>query len=60
LDLNAAYRLRKQLALFVSARNLSNAPEVTLDYGAQTPAYARKTGTLDYGAQFMAGIKGTF
>ncbi|MSU51452.1 MAG: hypothetical protein EXS37_20590 [Opitutus sp.] len=60
LDVNVVYRFRKQVELFVHARNLFNAPSVDLAYGSQTPAYARQWGHREYGAQFTAGIKGTF
>jgi TonB-dependent receptor len=60
MDVNLVYRLKKQVEVFLHARNLFNAPSVTLAYGAQTPAYARQWSTAEYGAQFTAGIKGAF
>jgi iron complex outermembrane receptor protein len=60
LDLNADYRFRKQLAFFVSVRNVFNLDRLQYGYGAQTPEYARQNFTREYGAQYTAGIKGMF
>ncbi len=60
LDLNADYRFRKQLAFFISVRNVFNLDRRRFAYGPQTPEYARQNFTREYGTQYTAGIKGAF
>ncbi|MSU51159.1 MAG: hypothetical protein EXS37_19070 [Opitutus sp.] len=60
LDLNVDYQFGKRMSLFVNARNLFDARNVLLRYGAETPGYAKIFQSADYGAQLSAGIKGTF
>ena len=60
LDLNLDYEFRKQLAFFVSARNVFNLPRRQYSYGSQTPEYAKQNVIREYGTQYTAGIKGTF
>ena len=60
LDLNMDYRFRKQLAFFVSARNVFNVKRLQYTYGSQTPEYAKRNFIREYGTQYTAGIKGTF
>jgi len=60
LDLNAEYRLRKDLSFFVNARNITNVPYVMEYHAETTPAYARANSTQGYGVQWAVGIKGTF
>ena len=60
LDVNLDWRLSPRLALFVNARNaLGNDPEA-YRYGSETPEYAKQFRIQQHGAQFMAGVKGTF
>ncbi|MBI4624536.1 MAG: TonB-dependent receptor [Verrucomicrobia bacterium] len=60
LDLNADYRFKKQLAFFISARNVFNLDRLRFGYGSLTPDYAKQNFTREYGTQYTAGIKGTF
>ncbi len=60
LDVNAEYRLRKAVALFVNARNLTNEPYVLQYHAEGTPSYARQYNTQNFGVQFALGLKGSF
>ncbi len=60
LDLNIDYRFRRNMSLYVNARNFFNVPVQTLRYGSQTPDYAKVGQTKDYGAIFTIGLKGTY
>jgi TonB-dependent receptor len=60
LDLSAEYRLRKGIALYATARNLTNEAQNEQRYSAGTPYYARNFGTTDTGAFFTVGVKGEF
>jgi TonB-dependent receptor len=60
LDLNVDYQFRKQLAFFVSVRNVFNLDRLRYAYGPETPDYARQNFTREYGTQYTFGIKGTF
>jgi outer membrane receptor protein involved in Fe transport len=60
LDLNLDYQFGKRLSFFVNARNVFDVRNVSLNYGSQTPGYARISRSAEYGVQLGAGIKGTF
>jgi iron complex outermembrane recepter protein len=60
LDLNADYRIGPNLSLFANARNVFNARPSQLIYGAQTPVYARKNVTQEFGVGFSVGVRGSF
>ena len=60
LDLNLDYQFGKRLSLFLNARNVLDARNVSLRYGSQTPDYAKVLTSAEYGVQLGAGIKGTF
>lgn len=60
LDLNLDYQFGKRLSFFVNGRNVLDARNVTLRYGAQTPDYAKVLTSAEYGVQLGMGIKGTF
>lgn len=60
LDVNFEYRLTQRFALFANIRNLTNVPWRQDAYGASTPNYARGTRWVQYGANALAGIKGSF
>jgi TonB-dependent receptor len=60
LDLNAEYRLTRNLALFGNLRNLTDEPEDFERWGPQTPAYARFRQSDRYGALWIFGIRGNF
>ena len=60
LDVNAEWRATKHVAVFANIRNLTDVAwreEIT---GPTTPAYARGTNWIQYGAQGVFGIKGAF
>lgn len=60
LDVNFEFRLTARFALFANVRNLTNVPWRQDAYGAVTPDYARGTRWVQYGANAVAGIKGSF
>lgn len=60
LDVSVDWQLRRNLALFVSARNVFNVPAEAMRYGSLTPAYARMFMVSEFGAQITAGLKGSF
>jgi iron complex outermembrane recepter protein len=61
LDLDAAYVLSRRLTLALTITNVTNVPAVIwLEYGSQTPAYARHAVVFDAGAQYSLGLKATF
>jgi outer membrane receptor protein involved in Fe transport len=60
LDLNLEYQFRRRMSLFLYARNLFDARNVSLRKGSQTAGYATIYQSADYGAQLSAGIKGSF
>lgn len=60
LDVNAEYRLRKNLSVFANARNITNEPYVLEYHADTTPAYARRYNTQDFGVQYSIGVKGSF
>ena len=58
LDVSAEYRLHKRIAIFATARNLTNEVQNEQRYNADTPYYARNYGVTDTGAFFTLGVKG--
>ena len=60
VDLNAEWQFRRKIAVFLSAQNVFNAPEVLLRYGPDTPGYARRYQVTTYGTQLNAGVRGSF
>jgi TonB-dependent receptor len=60
LDLNIGYKIKKEMSLFISARNVFNLDRLQFGYGSQTPEYAKQNFTREYGTQYTAGIKGAF
>ncbi len=59
IDVSGEYYLRPSLGLFVSVRNLNNAPEDQKIYGPRTPEYARFRAREAYQPLWTVGIKGT-
>ena len=60
LDFNVDYQLRKNMSLYLNARNFFNISVDTLRYGSQTPDYAKMGQIKNYGAIFTVGLKGSF
>jgi outer membrane receptor protein involved in Fe transport len=60
LDVNAEYRLRKNLSVFLNARNVTNEPYVLEYHAPSTVDYARQYNIQEFGVQFTLGIKGSF
>ena len=60
LDVSVDWQVRRNLALFFSARNVFNVPNEAMRYGSLTPAYARMFMVSEFGAQITAGLKGSF
>jgi len=60
LDVEAEYRLTKNLGLFVGARNITREPEILQRFGPTTPDYARTFQRADFGSTIAVGVKGTF
>jgi len=60
LDVNAEVRLRKGLALFANARNITDEQYVLSYHNETTPAYARDYNTQGFGVQYAIGLKGDF
>ena len=60
VDLNAEWQVRKTIALYFSAQNIFNVPEVLLRNGPDTPGYARRYQVTTYGVQMSAGLRGSF
>ncbi len=60
LDVNLSYQAFKRLSVFVNSRNVTNVWFNQSRYQADTPAYARRSSTNSYGAQWAFGVKGTF
>jgi iron complex outermembrane receptor protein len=61
LDIDAAYVLSRRFTLALTITNVTNVPAATwLEYGSQTPAYARHAVIFDAGAQYSLGVKATF
>lgn len=60
LDVNLSYNFKPNLSLFLNARNVFNVPNITIDRGSQTPAYAQQALIQEYGVPFSIGLKGSF
>jgi iron complex outermembrane receptor protein len=60
VDVSAEYRFHKRVALYATARNLTNEVQNEQRYNADTPYYARNYGVTDTGAFFTLGVKGEF
>lgn len=60
IDVSGEYYLRRSLGLFVSVRNLNNAPEDQKIYGPHTAEYARFRAREVYHPLWTVGLKGTF
>lgn len=60
LDVNLSYNFTPSLSLFFNARNVTNVPNITIDRGSQTPAYAQQALIQEYGVPFSIGFKGSF
>lgn len=60
LDLSLDYQLEKRLSVFLNIRNVFDERSVQRRCGSETPAYARTFNTAEFGAQWAAGIKGSF
>jgi hypothetical protein len=57
---DVSFRVRKELSIFGSATNLTNEPQETYIYSANTPAYARHRQYHYFGVQCVVGVKGTY
>ena len=60
LDLNAEWRASRYVTVFANLRNVTNVEWRDEIYGPTTPAYARHTTSVQYGAQGIFGLKGSF
>jgi len=60
LDFNVEYRLTRRLSLFANIRNVTSIAWRNEAYGPATPAYARGTRYVEYGANALFGVKGSF
>ena len=60
LDVNAEVRLRRGLALFANARNITDEQYVLAYHNETTPTYARENSTQGFGVQYAIGLKGDF
>jgi TonB-dependent receptor len=59
-DIYADYFFRRNIAAFMSLRNVGSAPEDVKRYGPNTPLVARFRQRQDYGAAWIFGLRGTF
>jgi TonB-dependent receptor len=60
LDLEASYQFTKRLSLAASVTNVANVPQTLLNYGAQTPEYAKVNRLAEYGVGIAIGLRGTY
>jgi hypothetical protein len=60
IDISGSYKLRKDLSLFVSLRNVSNATQDIEIRGPSTPEVAQFRQREDFGAVWVFGVKGGF
>ena len=60
IDVSGEYYLRRSLGLFLSVRNVNNAPEDQKIYGPRTPDYAQFRAREAYHPLWTVGLKGTF
>jgi iron complex outermembrane receptor protein len=59
-DIYADYFFRRNMAAFMSLRNVGSEPEDVKRYGPTTPAIARFRQRQDYGAAWIFGVRGIF
>ncbi|WP_414661740.1 TonB-dependent receptor [Horticoccus sp. 23ND18S-11] len=60
LDVSGEYQIHKHIGLFLSVRNLTNAPQDLEIANAQTPAHARFRQRSDFDSLWTLGLKSTF
>ena len=60
IDLKGEYNLTPRFGVFLSIRNLGNAPEDVLRYGPGTPDYAKIFSRYDYAQLWTVGVKGSY
>ncbi len=60
IDVSGEYYLQRNLAVFLSIRNIGSATEDTKIYGPNTPRYARFRQRDDYASLWTFGVKGNF
>ena len=60
LDANVDFRFRKNMSVFLNARNLTNVAQDIQRYAATTPSWARTYRREEFGVQYTLGLKGQF
>ena len=60
LDLNGAYQINKKFSVNLSVSNALNVPATLLNYGSETPGYARQNREEEFGIALAVGLKGSF
>ncbi|MBI4622732.1 MAG: TonB-dependent receptor [Verrucomicrobia bacterium] len=60
LDLSLAFQVSRRVSVVSSINNVFNQSTELMQYGSQTPPYARQRRTEEFGAGFSIGIKGSF
>jgi TonB-dependent receptor len=60
IDVNVEYQVSKHFSVFATGRNILNEPYEWERSGPGVAAWSTLTSSSSYGAQFTAGIKGTF
>lgn len=60
LDVSAEFRLRKNVSIYASLRNLRDVTDDTETYGPLTPAMNKLRTRTDYGALWQFGIRNSF
>jgi iron complex outermembrane receptor protein len=60
LDASVDYQLRNRMFLFANAKNVFNTQIYHEMRGSETPEYAKRYSTQNFGVIVTAGIKGTF
>ena len=60
LDLNCDYQFSKRMSVFLNARNVFDIRTVSQRYSTETPDYARRFSSAEYGVQLGAGVRGAF
>ena len=60
IDLKGEYNLTPGFGVFLSIRNLGNAPEDLERHGPNTPDYAKILSRYDYAQLWTVGVKGSF
>ena len=59
-DVSAEYRFTRNIAVYVSGRNVNEAVDTTVRYGPSTRRDRIITNRVHYGATWYVGLKGTF